>query len=300
MKNTKVFFLGKNDRSIMKNLIIGGCTNYGINQLKPWVLSIKETMPDADKVMCVGNASTTTREWLVENGFKLVDMPTMNVPIHVLRFLSIYEYLREHWREYEYVITTDVKDVYFQKNPFVWLRQRLEMSSTKMVAGSEGMLYKDEPWGNDNLMQAYGAYVHELFKNNEIYNVGTIGGKSEYVKDLVFNIFTNAIHRPIPICDQAVYNVLLQTQPYKGCTFFASQLDGWACQSGTTVDPSKIEQFRPFLTEKEPIFVDGLVKTCMGDIFNIVHQYDRVPEWKKFVQEKYGQEDESQFFTYRT
>jgi len=284
----------------MKNLIIGGCTNYGINQLKPWVLSIKETMPDADKVMCVGNASTTTREWLVENGFKLVNMPTMNVPIHVLRFLSIYEYLREHWQEYEYVITTDVKDVYFQKNPFVWLRQRLEMSSTKMVAGSEGMLYKDEPWGNDNLMQAYGAYVHELFKNNEIYNVGTIGGKSEYVKDLVFNIFTNAIHRPISICDQAVYNVLLQTQPYKACTFFASQLDGWACQAGTTVDPSKIEQFRPFLTEKEPIFVDGLVKTCMGDIFNIVHQYDRVPEWKKFVQEKYEQEDESKYFTYRT
>ena len=35
-----------------KDLIIGGCTNYGINQLKPWVLSTQEHMPDADKVMC--------------------------------------------------------------------------------------------------------------------------------------------------------------------------------------------------------------------------------------------------------
>ena len=299
MKNTKVFFLGKNDRSIMKNLIIGGCTNYGINQLKPWVLSIKETMPDADKVMCVGNASTTTREWLVENGFKLVNMPTMNVPIHVLRFLSIYDYLKEHWQEYDYVVTTDVKDVYFQKNPFDWLTV-LDNTATKLIAGSEGMLYKDEPWGNDNLMQAYGPYVHELNKNNKIYNVGTIGGKSEYVKDLVFNIFTNAIHRPIAICDQAVYNVLIQTQPYKSITFFAEQSHAWACQAGTTVDPSKINHFRPFLTEKEPIFEDGLVKTYAGSIFHIVHQYDRVPEWKKFVQEKYEQEDESQFFTYRT
>ena len=47
-----------------KDLIIGGCTNYGINQLKPWVLSVNETMPDADKVMCVGNASPETRNWL--------------------------------------------------------------------------------------------------------------------------------------------------------------------------------------------------------------------------------------------
>jgi hypothetical protein len=35
-------------------------------------------------------------------------------------------------------------------------------------------------------------------------------------------------------------------------------------------------------------------------MYCIVHQYDRVPEWKKFVQEKYGQEDESQLFVYKT
>jgi hypothetical protein len=53
----------------MKNLIIGGCTNYGINQLKPWVLSVNETMPNADKVMCVGEASLETRKWLIDNNF---------------------------------------------------------------------------------------------------------------------------------------------------------------------------------------------------------------------------------------
>lgn len=283
----------------MKNLIIGGCTNYNINQLKPWVLSVKETMPNVDKVMCIGNATTETREWLVENGFKLIDMPKANIPIHVLRFLSIYDYLKQHWQEYDYVVTTDVKDVYFQKDTFEWLNECV-VGQIKLVAGSEGMLYKDEPWGNDNLMQSYGPYVYELCKNNKIYNVGTIGGKSEYVKDLVFNIFTNAINRPIAICDQAVYNVLIQTQPFKSITFFTEQADSWACQAGTTVDPSKIEQFRPFLTEKEPIFEDGLVKTHNGLPFHIVHQYDRVPEWKKFVQEKYEQEDEYKYFTYRT
>ena len=272
-----------------KDLIIGGFTNYDFNQLKPWVESIIETGFKGDKVLVYGNASPATLEELHKRDFITVPMLQIQAPIHVARFLSIYDYLKDNFEKYKYVVTTDVKDVYFQRDPTEWLKDNLLFC--ELVAGSEGMLYKDEPWGNDNLFQAYGPYVYELFKNNEIYNVGTIGGTAEYVKDLMFNIVTNAINRPIPIVDQAVYNVLLNTQPYKNVTFFAKQQDAWACQAGTTVDPSKIEQFRPFLTEKEPIFEDGKVLTCDGRMFTIVHQYDRVPEWKKFVHEKYGVED---------
>ena len=286
-----------------KDLIIGGCTNYGINQLKPWVLSVNECMPDAHKVMCVGNASDETRKWLSSQGFDIVDMPNMNVPVHVLRFLSIYEYLRKTWQDYRYVVTTDVKDVYFQWSPFKWMENQSisddMIVNQKLVCGSEGIRYCDEPWGNENLMQAYGPYVHDLFKNNTIYNVGVLGGSSEYMKDLVFNIFTNAINRPIQICDQAVFNVLINTQPYYDVMFFAGNHHAWACQAGTMVDPSKIESFRPFLLDAEPTFDNGVVWTANREMYCIVHQYDRVPEWKKFVQQKYGQEDESQLFVYK-
>jgi hypothetical protein len=281
-----------------KDLIIGAFTNYNFNQLRPWVESIEECGFKGDKVMVMGNYSKETHDELEKRNFFLVDMPKLNIPVHVLRFLAIYDYLKDVHLHYRYVVTTDVKDVYFQTNPIDWLVENLKFK--KLVAGSEGMLYKDEPWGNDNLFQTYGTYVHELFKNNKIYNVGTIGGDAEYVKDLVFNIFTNATNRPIPIVDQAVYNVLLQTQPYKDVTLFADQWLGWACQAGTTVDPSKINAFRPYLVEKEPIFKDGKVLTSLGRPFSIVHQYDRVPEWKQFVMEKYNQEDASNFFTYRT
>lgn len=137
-----------------------------------------------------------------------------------------------------------------------------------------------------------------MFKDKEIYNVGTIGGESEYVKDLVLTIFINAIGKPITITDQAVYNVLMHTLPYKDIVYFASQSAGWACQAGTTVDPTKIAGFRPNLLEAEPIWENNIVKTgqdsytCKkGTPFVIVHQYDRVPEWKKFVEEKYDQKD---------
>jgi len=297
-----------------RNLIIGAATGYNYNQLKPWVESIDEVCgDDVDRVLIVGNISQETRVKLVAKDFQLIDMPDMpGVPIHVGRFLAIYNYLKDTWQDYKFVVTTDVKDVYFQKNPFDWLEEKIgfDYDSYRLVAGSESMRYEDEPWGNENLMQAYGAYVHEAFKQNEIYNVGTIGGHVEYVKDLMFNIFFNSVNRPIPIVDQAVYNVLLKTQPYKGVTYFATQSDGWACQAGTTADPSKMNQFRPHLLEAEPTFENGLVLTGQdsdsplvlspkGTPFVIVHQYDRVPEWKKHVREKYKQEDESQYFNYK-
>jgi len=274
-----------------KNLIIGGFTNYGINQLKPWVISAKEVAGDNDVVLVYGNATGETLDWLVEQNVVIVPMlQVQNVPIHVLRFLSIYEYLDKHWQHYDYVVTTDVKDVYFQADPFKFL------VGHKLVVASEGLKYKDEPWGNENLFQAYGQYVYEKFKDNEIFNVGTFGGKSEYVKDMVFHIFTNGINRPIPICDQAVFNVLINTQPFKD---IVTETDSWAAELGTIMDPSKIEQFRPNLIFSEPVFEDGLLKDCTGFTYPIVHQYDRVPVLKKFVQEKYGQNDSSEYFIYR-
>ena len=298
-----------------KDLIIGAFTGYNYNQLKPWAESIDECGFTGDKVVVVQHTDENTLESLTKQGFQIVMAePNNEIPIHVLRFLYIYEFLRNTTEKYRYVVTTDVKDVYFQVNPIEWLKYHL-IDGKKLVAGSEGMLYKDEPWGNENLMQTYGPYIHSIFKDNEIYNVGTIGGEAEYVKDLTFNIFTNSVNRPIRIVDQAVYNVLLNTQPYKNITYFAKQSCGWACQAGTTVDPSKIETFRPFLTESEPLWQEGKVLTGEDNVFSsetcsietkkgtpfcIVHQYDRVPEWKKFVQEKYKQQNPDEFFTYRT
>ena len=285
-----------------KNLIIGGIQNYGIDQIKPWVLSVNETMSDAHKVMCISNINQETTQWLVEQGFELVHMPQANIPVHVLRFLTIYEYLQENWAKYNYVITTDVKDVFFQNDPFKWLENNnIGRSEKKLVAPSEAMFYKDEPWNRDNLRQAYGDYFYEKlgFKNMLICCCGVIGGTSEYVKDLVFNMFANGTNRPIPIVDQVVFNMLINTQPYKDATYSAPMSTGWTLQAGTMNDPNKVNEFKPNWLELPPTFNGSKFLTAGGNEFCIVHQYDRVPEWKKFIAEKYGQEDQSQLFVYK-
>lgn len=273
----------------MKDLIIGGFTNYEYSQLKPWVESIEESGFEGDKVLVVGSTTKETLDKLIEKKFSLVLMPDISVPIHVSRFLLIYDFLKKNHENYRYVITTDVRDVYFQSNPTIMLDEVCgKTSKYKILVGSESLRYKDESWGNQNLRETYGSYIHEEFKEKEIYNVGVIGGLAPYVKDLVLQIFINAVNRPIPIVDQAVFNFMMHTHPWSDITFKAKQEDGWACHAGTTVDPSKIDSFRPNLLEPEPLFIDGKVYTHAKKLFTIVHQYDRVPEWEKSLKEKYG------------
>ena len=138
-----------------ENLIIGGIFNYNVNQIKPWVLSIEENVKNAHRVMCISNINEETQRWLSNKGFELIEMPKANIPVHVLRFLSIYEYLRKNWAKYNYVITTDVKDVIFQKDPFDFMEDNnIGRSSIKLMAPSEAMYYKDEPWNSDNLKRS--------------------------------------------------------------------------------------------------------------------------------------------------
>jgi hypothetical protein len=63
---------------------------------------------------------------------------------------------------------------------------------------------------------------------------------------------------------------------------------GWAAQLGTTVDPRKIEQFKPLLLEPSPVMINGKVTTSKGNVFTIVHQYDRIPEWKELIEGTYN------------
>lgn len=286
-----------------KSLIIGAMTGYEYPQVRPWIQSVNECGFDGDKVMYVFNASFACAQEIVNNGFsviafgkdddtqRFVHTPYKNLTIHVERFFHIFNYLNQNdnWKNYDYVITTDVKDVVFQSDPTIWLDANL--GDKKLVAGSESIQYKNEPWGNQNLLDCYGPFFYELFKDKEIYNVGTLGGTAEYMKDLCMHIFQNALNRPIPIVDQAVFNVLIQTQPFKDVVKFCEQWLGWALQAGTTVDPSKIEQFRPHLLEGEPVWNEHEAVAWTngsGKKFCILHQYDRVPEWKKAVEAKYS------------
>ena len=289
----------------MRNLIIGCASNYDWSTLQYWCNSINQSGFKGDKVLVLMNCDKDTVIKVEQAGFKIIGFNKDNdgnlvhdskMPPHVERFLHIYEYLRRA-EPYDWVVTTDVKDVIFQSDPCKFLEDELSKSYENgdimsvlhdLAFASESILYKDEPWGNQNLLDTFGPYVHDIFKENEIYNVGVLGGTGEAMKSLMINIFSACMGKPISICDQSTFNFMISQPPYKRTSKYYKSEDGWACQLGTTVDPAKIEDFKPKLLEKSPIMEAGTVKTSTGKPFTIVHQYDRVPAWRHIIEMKYA------------
>ena len=277
----------------MKDLIVGCATNYDWSKLKYWVNSINMSGFEGDKVLILMNCDKDTVQKISDSGFSIIAFGqdsdgnltyNSNMMVHVERFFHIYQLLKDNL--YRYVITTDVKDVVFQQNPSIWLENNFT-DNDDLVFSSESMKYKDEPWGNQNLLETFGPQIYEDFKKNTIFNVGVLAGRGYAMKDLMMNIFASCLHRPIKICDQSTFNFLISQHPYLKTSKYTKSEDGWACQLGTTADPSKIEQFRPFLLEPLPKMEDDKVVTSTGIEYTIVHQYDRVPEWKKIIEAKY-------------
>lgn len=279
----------------MKDLIIGCSTNYDWSKLKYWINSINKSGFQGDKVLILMNCDKDTVQKVSDAGFSVIAFQQddngnlvyqSQLMVHVERFIHIYNTLKT--QDYRYVITTDVKDVIFQKNPIEWLEEHLpEGSSEDLVFSSESIRYKDEPWGNQNLIETFGPMIHDHFKNNVIFNVGVLAGRGYAMKSLALNIFLSSINRPIPIVDQSTFNVLISQHPYLKSSMYMTSEDGWACQLGTTADPSKLEQFKPFLVEATPKLEGDKVVTSEGKEYVIVHQYDRVPEWKNIIEAKY-------------
>ena len=295
-----------------RHLIIGGISNYGWDEVKHWVTSIKMSGYDEKIVLVATNITAGTVEKLVKEGVELHlygerdndgnYRSNTNIPPHVLRMFYIWDYLNKNTVKYDFVITTDVRDVVFQSDPRVWLRN---FRDTAMIASCEMLKYEDEPWNNQNLLEAFGPFFHEQYKSMLIYNVGVLAGEIDYLKDLLFLIFQMSMNRPIPVVDQVVYNVLLRQRFIWDKTMVTMNGDAWAVQLGTTEEainsgagdlgamvrgnPEALEEYRKhYIDLGQPrLDEEGYVVNNQGDRFVIVHQYDRTKAWTKKIIERY-------------
>lgn len=281
-----------------RDIIVGCFTNYDWDKIQYWVNSVNQSGFTGEKLMIVYNASFATAQRILDKQIsirafdkdearQMFCYPQQFV-IVVSRFLHMWDFFNSlpNLDDYRYVITTDVKDVVFQQDPSIWLEQNL--GDKKICVSSESIKYCHEPWGNDNLFNSFPA-VYNSMKNNTIWNCGVLAGDVRFMKDLFLNIYLLSINNTVHNPDQAALNVLLNMEPYKSITKFALSEDGWACQAGTSRDTSK--NFAPYLLEPMPQFDGEYARTSQGVKYTILHQYDRIPEWKSFVENKYKDVD---------
>lgn len=267
----------------MKDLLISCLSNYSVQQIAPWVKSIINSGFSGDKVILSYGIPETTKEFLIQSGFSIYHTEPSDRHIVVDRFFAMWEFLVKSTNDYRYVITTDVKDVIFQYNPSNWLETNLK---GQILISSENIQYKHESWGNENLFVSY-PHLYELNKNNIIYNAGTIAGEVSFMKDFFLHIFHLSLVGADRQPDQAALNILAHTYPFKNIVHFAQQEEGWCCQLGTTLDPKIKSLYKGYLLEPIPKVVDSVVVNSENIPFCLVHQYDRVPELKDIIFQKY-------------
>ena len=293
----------------MKDVVIGAIGGYQFNQIQNWVYSLNKTGYDGERIMISYGTSPSMVEELKGNGFEvyevtwdgwgrplkgtnelithsgLVTPENAHRLVHNIRFFHIWHLLNQlekEGRKFDRIITTDVRDVIFQTNPSDWLDENQDRD---IIAPSESVMYEHESWNMNNFIKTFGGVVWEFIgKEIQVCNVGTVAGNVSVFKDMCFMIYSLAVGNGHG--DQPAFNILANTS-YKDRTQFVGADDYWACQTGTLVE--NYDKLKNYLLDKPPYMgMDNLVRNHKDDVYCLVHQYERIPEWNNIINKKYS------------
>jgi hypothetical protein len=285
----------------MQDVVVSAVSNYEYDKLKVWVNSLNSCGFKGRKIMICFNVSDETVRQLNQNGVEVflvsdkrnakddgfLYQENFSFQVPTVRHIVNWMFLKP-LTDVRYVISTDCADVVFQSNPSEWLEKNL--GDKKLNYGCEGLKYKNEDWGYQNILNAFGPLIQNHMQDIPIYNAGSMAGEHKTFVDFSLAVFLSVQNLREPMPDQAGVNLLLSLEPYKSITKFNDHDTNWACQCGTTVDPIKIDNFRPNLLSPEPVFdfENGVALNSKGEKYVLLHQYNRVPSWKTIIEKKYG------------
>lgn len=262
-------------------IILGCITKYKPEDIKPYVESIEQSGFKGRKVMMVYDIPQETIDYLKSKEWELYQNE-LQQHIILQRFRDIYKLLQQFPNEI--VIWTDVKDVIFQTDPTKWIEKN---KKGNILSFSECVIFKDDDWACVNSGTSF-PMEWEWLQHKPSYCAGTIVGDSEYLRDLFIDIYrwSMTTANPGQLSDQAAYNVLINLSQFKNVVQFVNQEEGFVTQLGTVL--IKKDTFGDKLLEPTPNVDENYIVTNQkGDVFPLVHQYDRDPKFKEFIYKKY-------------
>lgn len=284
------------------DLVIGFIKNYNPFHVHNWVTSLKETGYFGDIMLVDYTPNEEMSDYCQDKGVRYLehrDTPSPSRNVCVDRFLDLHRILADSSllaQKYRYVITTDVRDVIFQKNPIDFFNNELDLDffyengRDVIINSSEGVAYKDEPWSYNNMKLSFGGDTLAFMKDYPIINAGVLAGTHSTISAISLAIYQMCVGRPAYVPggggpDQSALNVLKRTtSPYS--SIILDHDNCWAAQIGTMLDPTK--DFSKVRIDNGIDFDgNGTVRNVYGEAFYIVHQYDRNPELKKLIDERY-------------
>lgn len=276
-----------------RNLVMGAVKGYSFSQLRPFVLSIRQSGFKGDVCLIYSGLSADTLEKLRNLEVVLVPMqyrgngalnswsrfwklikPVMiflgksaagrlimkNItPLQTSRFYNYNDFLRRNRAKYKNVLVTDVRDVIFQADPF------RKFSTTKVQCYEEDRdLSEDTQFNLPWIHALFGDAAAGSFKDAKIVCSGTImGGIDEMIEYIgqMEKLLLSAKDIGIGGSDQGLHNYLLRTKAHN-----ADIVPNARGEVLTVFEPN-IGKYQ---------MVDGLFRDHSGDVIPVIHQYDRI------------------------
>ena len=287
----------------MNIAVMASVYGYGPDQIKPWMESLKSSGFKGKVFVIVYNHDgEELLQYLKDNGvFTFTSQLNGDTNMATQRFLQYQEILNsEYANDVDVVITTDIRDVVFQSDPGVWVKNNIQ--DYDLLATSEGVTFRHEDWGGEALETHFGKEMFLKFADRETICSGVIAGKKETMIKLFETVYELSFFSQDPgaFIDQIFYAIAIY-EIYNDITKIVPATENWCANlgtlkaipenmpswsTGTRTGTASYERFRKNKTFVEtmkckvPVMKDdGLIYADNGLPFAIVHQYDRYQPW---------------------
>ena len=198
--------------------------------------------------------------------------------IVIYSFKLYSDFLRDMRGKYDMVLTSDIRDVIFQRDFF----SLCDASKPFLgLALEDAVISGDPQWNAQWIIDDYGNDIYQEVKDDRIKCMGTVWGTydefTSFIEELTHELETRASYGRT-INDQGSANVILHyNKKFHDILKASDNADGYVMTIGLT-NPQNIH------TDSSGNILNG-----KGEIAAVVHQYDRKPELVKLVHKKYGQ-----------
>jgi hypothetical protein len=264
-----------------RTLVMGLAANYGVAELAPFVLSLRQSGYTGDIALLTYGCSSETAEFLRAHRVRMVPftslaaMPMSMNSARMFRYLDWFiELFLNSATEVEYcrVLLTDIRDVVFQGDPFA----RAPTGRVLFFLESERTIGTC-PINSDWMTRAYGASEAQELADQPVSCAGTVMGTPdgllEYLAHMVRDIIAVPPHHRFSGVDQAIHNHILARRLIDGAV---SVPNGGAVMTVPSKEPTGIR-----------LLDDGGISNPDGSRSEVVHQYDRDYAVAAAVAERY-------------
>ena len=265
----------------MSNVVIGTALNYSVEHIKNFILSFRKFNKEDDIVLIYNlNDISRIESFAVENNIKLIGFdPHDKFPGHVVstRFFKYLDIVN-HFKDYKHILLADVRDVFFQSNPFENLPEEEYLYA---FTEDPGITIEKEEHHINMILKLFGQETLEQFTGKKIICSGTILGTKEKMMNWLigFHNYLIQIQKNKPaICYEMLLDQVIANHIYY---FQDNGKEIELKNNGDIVGTIGLcithpEHTGNMVVENDVIYLDGKVPA-------IIHQYDRSPELFKQI-----------------